>query len=249
MLKTLLESPRRFKAQVDGRIPDEEKPALRFGSAVHLALLEPQEFLKRYRQEPDLRRNTNLYKEWKEATLLEQPDAVLVSSDEMENLKGMIDSVLAHRDASAMLRKGIPERSIYQTMVVDGMEVQVKCRPDWLHENGDVIDLKTARDAGFHGFRRQVFDKLYHVSAAFYLRVAELELGRKQDRCYWWVAIEKTCPWDVCVYRANEVVFEIGDKAWQRALNRFVACTKSGVWPGKQESAQDMDLPSWALYE
>ncbi len=247
-LKVLLESPRRFKALVDGRIPREEKAALNFGSAVHLALLEPEVFLRRYAVEPDVRRNTNVYKEWRAAVLAEQSDAVIVSQDDMDNLKGMIESVLGHNDAAAMLRKGIPEQSVYQTKTVDGLEIPVKCRPDWLHENGDIIDLKTTRDAGFKAFRRQAYDLEYHVSAAFYIAVLELEFGRK-DRCYWWIALEKTVPWDVCVYRANDMVFEIGDRAWQRALSRYAMCTKSGVWPGKQEAAQDMDLPAYAALE
>lgn len=254
MLKVMLESPRRYKAEfIDRKIKRKETHSLNFGSAIHLALLEPQVFLKRYAVEPDLRRNTNLYKEWREAVLLSDPNSVIISSEDMDNLKGMIESIMGHAEASSMLRKGIPEQSIYQFIDQgDGLEkyrFQVKARPDYLHENGDIIDLKTCRDAGFSKFRRQLYELEYHVSAAFYKEIVDLEYGKKDDRNFWWVALEKECPWDVCVYRANDMAMDRGEADWRKAMWRLHQCTITGVWPGKQEVAQDMDLPGYAQYE
>ena len=249
MLKVMLESPRRFKAQfIDKKIERKETPALRFGSAIHLALLEPKKFLERYQVEPDVRRNTNLYKEWREAVALSHPDAVIISREEMENLQGMVESVLAHSDASAMLRKGIPEQSIYQDVEVDGVTTKGRARPDFLHENCDIIDVKSSRDVAFSAFRRQLYDLGYHVSAAYHRHLVDLEFGRR-ERYYWWIAIEKTCPWDVAVYRANDMVLDRGEADWRKAVWRYNQCMSTGVWPGKQEAAQDIDLPSYAQYE
>jgi hypothetical protein len=250
MLKVMLESPKRFKAEfIDKKILRKETHALNFGSAIHLAVLEPQVFLKRYAVEPDLRRNTNLYKEWRDAVLASDPNAVLISREDMDNLNGMIESVLGHTEASAMLRKGVPEQSIYQKVDVEGLDVGIKARPDYLHENGDVIDLKTARDVSFREFRRQLYELEYHVSAAFHHHLVELEYGLKNDRQFWWVALEKTCPWDVAVYRANDMVMDRGEGDWRKALWRYKQCVTTGKWPGKQEVAQDIDLPSYAQYE
>jgi hypothetical protein len=250
MLKTMLESPRRYKAEyIDRKIERKETPALNFGSAIHLALLEPKVFLKRYAVEPALRRNTNLYKEWREAVLASDPTAVILSQEDMDNLHGMIESVLSHSEAASMLRRGVPEQSVYQTVEVDGQKIGVKCRPDWLHENGDIIDLKTTRDAGFHVFRRQLYELKYHVSAAFYHAIVELEFGQKTYRQFWWVAIEKSAPWDVCVYRANDMVLDAGGVAWRKALALYKRCIESSVWPGKQDQPQDIDLPGYAQYE
>lgn len=253
MLKVVLESPKRYKAQfIDNRIDRKGTRAMSFGSAIHLALLEPKVFLKRYAVEPDLRRNTNLYKEWKEAVLASDPSSVLVSQDEMTALQGMIESVMAHPEASSMLRKGVPERSIYQQIEVgEGIERHfqaVKARPDWLHENGDIIDLKTCRDAGFSAFRRQLFDLGYHMSAAFHREIVDLEFGRK-DRHFWWVALEKEPPYEVAVYRANDMCMDRGEADWRKGLWRLAQCLRTGNWPGKQEAAQDIDLPSYAQYE
>ncbi len=250
MLKTILESPKLFKATyIDKKIERKQSHALNFGAAIHLALLEPAVFLKRYAVEPPLRRNTNLYKEWRDAVLASDPQAVLLSQDDMDNLNGMIESILSHPEASAMLRKGVPERSIYQEVKVENGVVLCKARPDWLHENGDIIDLKTCRDAAFRDFRWQIWDLQYYVSAALYHHIVELEYGKKTDRQFWWVALEKTCPWDVCVYRANELTLGRGEADWRKALWLYNECTAQGKWPGKQQCAQDMDLPGAAQYE
>jgi hypothetical protein len=248
MLKVMLESPKLFHAHfIEKKMERKETHALSFGSAIHLALLEPKVFLERYAIEPDVRRNTNVYKEWRAAVLANDPAAVIVSQDDMDNLNGMVESVMKHRDASAMLKKGIPERSIYNEVRMGDVVVQGRARPDWLHDNGDLIDLKTTRDAGFHSFRKDIWDYRYDVSAAWYHRIVELEYGQKPDRYFWWVVVEKTRPWDVCVYRANDVVMEKGLLGWQKAITLYTDCMKSGKWPGKQDAAQDIDLPIWAL--
>lgn len=254
MLKVILESPKRYKAEfIDKTIPRKETKSLHFGTAIHLALLEPQVFLSRYAVEPDVRRNTNVYKDWREAVLAKDPSAVLLSQEDMDALKGMIESVMAHPEASAMLRKGIPERSIYQSMQYGGPDggvgvIEVKARPDYLHENGDVIDLKTCRDAAFSPFRRQLYELGYHLSAAFHREVVDLEFGRK-ERHFWWIALEKEPPYEVCVYRANDMVMDRGEADWRKALWRLGDCRLTNRWPGKQEAAQDIDLPGYAQYE
>ncbi len=255
MLKIMLESPKLYKAHfIDKKIERKETHALHFGSAIHLALLEPKVFLERYAVEPEVRRNTNAYKEWRDAVLESDPKAIILSKDDMDNLQGMVESVMAHPEAASMLRKGVPERSIYQDVTVEGPDhppivLKGKARPDYLHENGDLIEVKSCRDAGFAAFRRQIWDLRYDVSAAYHRHLVELEYGRKDDRYFWWVAIEKACPWDVCVYRANDMVLDRGEGDFRKALWRFNQCTTTGKWPGKQEHAQDIDLPARAQNE
>lgn len=255
MLKVILESPKRYKAQfIDKTIESKESAALRFGSAIHLALLEPKAFKERYAIEPDLRRNTNLYKEWKQHVQEATPNAIIVSQSEMDNLLGMIDSVLSHTDASAMLRKGVAEHSVYCDVPVEvevGGEivtVKGKARPDFLHENGDLVEVKSCRDAGFRKFRNTVWEYRYDVSAAYHRELVEMHYGRR-NRNFWWIALEKEPPYEVAVYRANDMVLDRGEADFRKALWRLATCTRSGQWPGKQEQAQDIDLPGYVQYE
>ncbi len=256
MLKVILESPKRYKAEfIDKTLQRKETKALSFGSAIHLALLEPKKFLSRYAVEPDVRRNTNVYKDWKEGVLAIDPSAILLSQEDMDILKGMIDAVAAHPRASTMLRNGIPERSIYQEVpILDPTSaavlnhVQAKARPDWLHENGDIIDLKTCLDVAYRAFCRQMFELGYHLSAAFHREVVDLEFGKK-DRQFWWICLEKKPPYEVAVYRADDAVMDRGEGDWRKAVYRYQSCVANNNWHGKQIDAQDMCLPGYALYE
>lgn len=254
MLKVILESPKRFKAEyIDKKIVRKESAALNFGSAIHLALLEPQVFLKRYAVEPDVRRNTTIYKDWREAVLASDPTAVIVSQDDMDNLNGVIEAVMAHPKASAMLRKGIPERSIYQRLEVEfpeggSAELQARVRPDYLHESGDIIDVKTTIDVEYRAFCRQQYDLGYGTSMAYYREVVNAEFGKKDRHC-WWICLEKKPPYEVAVYRADEAVMDRGEQAWKKAVWLLNECRKTGVWPGKQREVQDMGLPGYAQYE
>ena len=134
-------------------------------------------------------------------------------------------------------------------MEVEGAEIAVKARPDYLHQgNGDIIDLKTTRDSAFAAFPRQAYEYQYHLSAAFYRDVVDLELGKK-DRHVWYIALEKECPFDVCVYRANDMMLDRGEADYRKAIWRYLEARKTGVWPGKQQAAQDLDLPNYAQYE
>lgn len=253
-MKVLLESPKRYKAEfIDKKIVRKETHALNFGSAIHLALLEPSVFLKRFALEPDLRRNTNLYKEWKEAVLLSDPSAVIISQDDMDNLQGMIESVMAHPEASAMLRKGIPERSIYQHIEVQFPEggstkLEAKVRPDYLHENGDIIDLKTTRDVAYRQFCRQMHEYHFDLSFAYYREIVNWEFGKKDRHC-WWICLEKEPPFEVAVYRADHTIMDHGDQSWRKAAWLREECLRTGVWPGKQRQVQDMGMPRYAQYE
>lgn len=254
MLKVLLESPKRYKAEfIDRTIQRKETKALSFGSAIHLALLEPKVFLERYAVEPDVRRNTNIYKDWKEGVLARDPHAVILSQEEMDSLQGMIDAVMANERACAMLRNGIPERSVYQFMETGEGEQRyrhaVKARPDWLHEKtGDIIDVKTCRDVGYKPFQRQLYELGYHLSAAFYRDVVDLELG-KRDRSVWWICLEKEPPYEVAVYRADDMIMDRGEGDYRKALWRLQECTASGIWHGKQIEPQDINLPGYAQYD
>lgn len=244
MVKTLIEeSPKHFKAKyIDKIVERKETKSLKFGSAIHLAILEPMEFAKRFAVEPDLRRNTNAYKDWLAA---QSPDAVVISGDDMLNLNGMINAIKEHKDASKMLERGIPERSIYQAR--DG--INIKARPDFLHENGDVIDFKSTIDCAFGEFRNQAYRLNYHVSAAMYLDVVELEFGKLTDRNFWFIAQEKIAPWDVSVFRANEIFMGRGDVQYKKGLWLYKTCLETGVWPGKQSAAEDLDCPPWSENE
>jgi exodeoxyribonuclease VIII len=177
-----------------------------------------------------------------------EPDAILVSQDDADAICGMIESVQGHPDACAALKRGIPERSCYAEINLPGgyRAVGMKSRPDYIREDGTLVDLKTTIDAGFEPFRAQIRKFDWDTQAAIGVDVLKQITGHEQD--FIWIAVEKEPPYCCAVYVANDVPLEIGRKRYRRAVETYLRCLETDRWPF-QESAQNMDSPYWAMFE
>ena len=96
-IKNFATSPAHFIAYKNRE--QHETPAMRFGTAVHAAILEPREFAKDYKV-LEVRRGTKAYKELVEA----HPKAIWLSPSEYNEIQKIKDAVEAHPIASKILK-------------------------------------------------------------------------------------------------------------------------------------------------
>ena len=235
-IKEFLRSPMHYKHRyIDKNVP---KPtdAMRFGTLVHLALIEPKKFRENMAIEPDCRRNTNQYKDWLGGL---RPTAVVVSTEEAEAIVGMKKSLESHPNAMDLLERGIAEHSMYFER--DG--ISCKSRPDFLHEDRLLVELKTARDASYEFFHREIWNRRYDVQAAWNIDAANQVFGDIRSLSF--IVIEKEPPYPVAVYVADDFVVEMGRETYKKMLPRFKECLESNTWPGYQKEAQNISLPGW----
>jgi hypothetical protein len=91
-LSKLKQSPAHFESKYLLNEPDKaETPSLRLGKLIEAAVLNPKEFRKRVRVEPDAKKNTKAGKE--EYQIFQEslePDAIVVDSDEFTKILGCI---------------------------------------------------------------------------------------------------------------------------------------------------------------
>lgn len=245
-LKRILKSPANFYSTF---IQDEEdeltrSDSLRFGSAFHLAILEPKLFFKSYVKMPEFKGvgSQAAKAEWLGA----QPKGtVLVTEKEMIMLEGMVNSVLSHRDASALLKHGQAEVSGYYR----DPETGIKCRfrPDFINfELLTLIDVKTTTDASAEAFSRTIWNYRYDIQMAMYCTGTEQILG-KWPHYPIFLAVEKAPPYEVAVYVADELVLNVGRESYRECMRRVAECLKLNKWPAMQTSLQPISLPAWAL--
>ncbi len=148
--------------------PREESDAAEIGTAVHAALLEPDEFSENYRRMPKFNRATKDGKEQAAAFEATNAGKIILPCDDYDKVIAMLDSVLAHPTAKALLTSpGWSESSIFFEM--NG--VKCKCRPDRIVEPSVfsqhiIVDLKTTDDIDKFAF--SVRDYRYHCQDAFY---------------------------------------------------------------------------------
>jgi hypothetical protein len=216
------------------RKPVEPTAAMRLGSLMHCAVLEPDELLQRYGVAPD--RRTKAGKEQAERMATEGMEAV--SESDMALALSMASSVRNHPAAAALLAQGKAEQSFWWDDLPTGL--RCKCRPDWYY-GATVVDLKTTTDASPAGFARSVATFRYHVQASHYLA------GLHGAERFVFIAVEKTAPYAVAVYELDAEAMAAGNELRLRDLRMIADCRATGEWPGYGDDCQALSLPKWAL--
>ncbi len=208
--------------------PQPVTPSLHFGRAFHALVLEPERFPNDYIVRPaEYQGNKKEWKEWK--ALQELEGRAILTPDEYIHLQGMRASALAHPLADRML--GLDRNPVELTATWRFGGTMCKARFDILNDQeGAIVDLKTAADASPYAFRRDLFKYGYHRQGGWYLDgLANADPEREWD-CFYFYAVEKTPPYNVCVYGIEEVL-HMGREQYQDLFGRYEECADKNEFP------------------
>ena len=224
------------------RRPDVPTAAMQLGSALHCLVLEPLRFAAEYVKAPDVDRRTKDGKaRWAE---LEAAGANLLSAADWDLCHGMADGIRSHMAAARLMgRFGVPEVSLFWTDAQT--ELECKCRPDYLTDDGWIVDVKTTEDASPQAFAKSAWTYRYHVQAGWYLR--GVSQSGMTPRGFIFIAVEKKPPHAVAVYLADDVMVKAGLDEADRCLARIAESIETEHWPGYGHDVQVLSLPSWAI--
>jgi len=211
-------------------------PAMRFGTLVHRAILEPEKYEATVAV-TDHRRGTNAYKAFVE----EHEGMDILKTREAMDIRLIANRVLEHPFAGEMIKQcthfelpftieqcGVPHRGI-----IDGLG-------SWF-----LLDLKTTSDVSHNALQRTIWSAKYYMQAAIYERAASL-MGHDPE-AYFIVAVESAAPHHVQVVELEPQYVARGHMEWERLLDRWRA------WDGKSRHNLDeddqagwqMDAPPW----
>ena len=236
-IKNFATSPAHFVAYKNRE--QHETPAMRFGTAVHAAILEPKEFAKDYKV-LEVRRGTKAYKELQDA----HPNAIWLSPSEYNEIQKIKEAVEAHPVASKILKdciafeqelkgsiNGVPFRGF-----ADGFSPKY------------CVDLKTCQKGSPRDFTNDSYRQKYHIQGYIYCRLLEETLGHKINE-HWIIALEKTSPYVVTCYKLTPEIIERGKAELESLLKTFK--TWNGEATGYDEVTPfgyfDLDVPAWAI--
>lgn len=260
-VKKLLKSPEHFMCWLAGvdQEEEEEKDHFRFGRAAHMAILEPKKFEEVYIVEPvheGLTQDGKMSTQSKAAKEAKQkwrdalpPGSMVITELEMVTLTGMIESLMAHPQASQMFMDGRPEVTGLWTHEETGIRCRI--RPDYLTDkdgNLYILDLKTTRDMSKGLFSNDIARLRYHLSLAFYYDGIKKITGR-QPAAAAFVVSEKTPPYSCGVYWAPDDMLDQGRQWYGYALKVLKRCMDTGEWPGPQGEGELINLPRWTENE
>jgi exodeoxyribonuclease VIII len=254
-LDLIARAPALYRYRRDNPTPRTD--AMRWGSLVHTAILEPDKFADSVIIIPDdaPSRPTKKQREAKKpstATLeaiawWQAFDAAVIDREPIT-----IDEhaeLLATRDAAwadPIARKALSQIELAETSIFwKSNDIECRCRPDAILTSGAILDLKTTRDAAPDPFAKSIAAFRYHVQAAFYSDGYAEAFG-EMPRGFMFLAIEKDPPYLSACYVATDAMIMRGRMEYQRDLDTYARCLETGEWPGLTRGVTEIDLPKWA---
>lgn len=229
---------RSYRHYLQSKTINKETPALYFGKAFHMALLEPDKFDDTYINEKDflseeayikeftkdIKRRTKAGKEeyveklprLKESYKLYAKDfigKIAMKPEVREIIEQMTEKIRQHPLVKQFFKNSELESSYYGYDPIYGF--LRKSRLDLITDT-EIIDFKTTLDASLNRFSRDIVNYMLHFQAAYYLDVARLA-GFRFKR-FMFVCVEKEPPYEVAIYDLNSSAIEVGHEIMERLL-------------------------------
>jgi hypothetical protein len=268
MLVDLPENPAIFIAKQRGEIEPASSKAMAFGTHVHLALLEPEEWIRRlFAPAPakpegaDGRRKAGsperkLYDAWKlelaewNAALELQPDAIVLSEDARSAVERCADALRSHPIVAALFdAPGSNEQTVIWRCPDPDVLVRVRCDriafPD--ADTVVVFDAKTTTDPSPGAFGKSMAAYGYDVQGALYSD-AVLALHPGKAVHFIFGAARSRAPWEEACYSLEAEEYEAGHRKYMAALHDLVRRRETNDWIAQwQRGLNQARMPRWAL--
>lgn len=267
-------APSVYEAWVKGLRESEDTPALRFGAALHCALLEPYVFATTYAIRPeypepprplgddgkplDFRLKANAeakaayaaelaaYEAKVAAWEAEHAKHIVLDKEDAARIVRMVAALRAHPKASKLLQEGKGVREAVLRWTDEETGLACKGRVDLYREDlRALIDLKSTQDARESAFAASCARYRYDVQQAFYTDGMRA-IGKPVD-VFAFVVVEKEYPHLVGVYTLGPESDAAGRRKMRANLETLRECLDAGEFPGLPVEVTEIEMPRWAL--
>tara|TARA_R100001443_G_scaffold3277_2_gene10415 strand:+ start:13095 stop:13829 length:735 start_codon:yes stop_codon:yes gene_type:complete len=202
-LKSFSLSPAHFLAYKNKE--KKETSAMLFGRLIHKLVLEEDLLLEDFAIFNGRRAGAS----WKEFQS-DNSDKDIVKDVELDEAIRIKDSIYNHPKAEKLL-KGLTETEKYFKNEINGINfhgyIDGFCK-DY------ILDLKTTVSSEPHKFNRDSWKLKYHLQAAIYCAVTGVDN-------YYIIAVEKTFPYVVSVYKLDQELIEHGKEELAVLIDEF----------------------------
>ena len=213
-----------------------DKDAALDGNLIHCAILEPEELLNRYVVIEKCDKRTKIGKETWTSAVDSNPGKTIITPSQFDMAIGAAKAAGQHPLSP---KKGREELSIFWDDT-DTL-LPLRCRPDWVEDNGTVIDVKTIIDA--RSFASSVQKYGYYRQEALYrtgLAAAGIECSR-----FLFLVVEKKAPYGVMFYELDSEYVLTGYQECRATLASIALATRNGDSPGYSKEIKSLALPRW----
>jgi hypothetical protein len=222
-----------------------------FGTACHIAVLEPATYANRVVVIDADSYRTNAAKEARDAAYAVGKTPIL--AHQLPEIEALRDAVAAHPIAKDAFFGGHAE--ITYVWKDPDFGLPCKLRADYVPESLDyIVDLKSTTNAHPAAVGRTAVQLGWPQRAAWYLDGIEAAEGRR-PKDYWFVCVEKDPPHLISVCRLDERAIEWGSRMNRKAVETLAWCIDNDAAPGYRHHDHrgvDMpftiELPGWAEF-
>lgn len=218
---------------------DEETSSQRLGTLTHMAALEPQRFNTWVKQIPGHRGGALVKAQIQEA---ENAGYYVCKPEEFLEAQRMAQAMHAHPEASHLLSGGKPEVSLRWRD--PETNVSLRCRLDYLRDDGIVTDLKTFANLTDENIRKQIVKMKYHWQSRFYLNGVNAVLGKK-EKMFAHIFVD-TETYGVRVVVLGDASLDKADQEMRPLIDTYANCLRANVWPGYPSGVTTLELPDWS---
>ena len=225
------QSPEYFRFRMDH--PQVATPAMKFGSALHMNVLQPEEFNKHYAVSPKFDKRTKIGKAEYAEFVKKNFFKICITEAEFEMIEQMTMKLMKDPTIKKLLSGGEKEKIVVwrnETHNVDCKGMLDCYKP----EANIIVDLKTTQDASYNGFRRSIMKYKYHKQAAFYMDA----IGADE---FYIIAIEKSPPFNMNIIQIGDDLIDDGRYMYNQELEIYNYCMKNDYWPGQGYDYLDKD--------
>jgi hypothetical protein len=229
-MKTLIESPQKYKETYIDGFQSIGGAALDLGSYVHALILEPHTVASDFAiWKGGVRRGG----EWEEFRRFHHSKTIITEKDH-ELAQKMLRSFYDSKHATSLINRYEGEPEVSFLGEIDG--VPVKCRADFLRtvpykgdpkKGGAIVDIKTTSSPLTDDEVAQVCYKYsYELSSALYVDLLKEYDG--VERSFYFVFISKHGECATRVWRASDRMLELGRMKYKRAIELYKDCLLNG---------------------
>lgn len=227
-----------YKRKVDGKVPDEDRPAYVFGRAAHTFILEGQvAFEDGYVRGGPVNpktgerfgTGTKAFGEW----LAGQGGKEFISEDEMGVMVDMRQAVESHERAAELIAEGQAEGVARSEL----LGTKMQARLDWWNPSEGIVDLKTCDDLTWFESDARRYGYMHQM--AFYQTVIRAAFG--VEPAVHIIAVEKKEPYRCGVWAITGDVLRFAHAENVEAMGRLKWCKDNGVWPTGYEDVRAFD--------
>lgn len=216
----------------------EPNEGMTLGSAAHHLYLGEDNFDLSYIKQPDVYRDkvtaeekkwtyaAGYCKDWRAKQL--KAGRTIVTTAQFEKIKGMSRSLALDPLVQSGVLSGLVEHSLFVQDKETGL--WLRGRPDVIPNDGDYVDLKTAREVSDLAIWGALKSRQYHMQGALIWHIAD-QLGIPFNG-FTLIFVETDRPYCVRACPIHDEDLSRGLMQVRAMLRRIAECIERGVWPG-----------------